>query len=226
MNKITVGAFLIVQLILSSKGLSQPFVDLLNIRFQYFPPVSYSSKAAKMDIREMTYGLTLPFQFKNKNAIITGISYDQLRFGYSDTSENKNLYGVNLLVGYLHYLKVDKWKVLIMALPKLSSDHLFHHAKEYQQGGVVLFTYKRKANLAYRLGLYYNSEFFGHFFMPLLGLEWKPFERVYFYGVFPNNLNLEYKARNKLYLGLSYSNLTQSYRIQENDSYIRNGDRF
>lgn len=212
-------------MILSYRGFGQPFVDILNIRYQYFPGVNYDSGKGKMVINEYTYCLTIPIEFKNKSALIFGATYDQLNFSVTDTSVRKSLYGVSLQLGYLHSIKNGKWKILAVVLPKTSSYSLSISQNTYQQGGILLFTHQRKSNLAYKFGLYYNSEFFGNFFMPLIGLEWKPKPRINVYGIFPATMNLEYKCNSKLYLGISYYNLTQSYRMDKSQSYVRNGDR-
>jgi len=195
------------------------------MRYQFFPGVQYKSDTGKMILNEYTCSLTLPIQFKNKNAIITGGTFDKLDFTKSESSIRSSLYGITLQLGYLSYFKKEKWKILVVALPKLSNDAVILNRNSYQQGGVIIVTNQRRKNLAYKFGLYYNTEFFGNFFMPLIGLEWNPKERINVFGVFPSSMNIEYKLSKKWYTGLSYYNLTQSYRINKTNNYVRAGDR-
>jgi len=60
--------------------------------------------------------------------------------------------------------------------------------------------------------MYYNSEFSGAFFMPLLGIDWKIDDRNYLFGVLPGNLVIEHKAGNRFYYGAIFRAITNSYR--------------
>ena len=205
---------------------SQPFVDLINLRYQYFPNVSYTGSNKKMTLNEYTASLSLPIQLKNKDVVIGGAYFDQVAIGFSDTSINKNLYGVSLQMGYIHHWKGTKWKTLLMTLPKISANHIDVSSHTVQLGGLALFTFQKRQNLAYKFGLYYNAEFFGHFFVPLVGLDWKPNPQLNLYGLIPSVFTVEYKLNTQFYTGLSYLNLTQSYRIDASNDFVRNGDRF
>jgi hypothetical protein len=69
-----------------------------------------------------------------------------------------------------------------------------------QAGGAVLLTYKKHPDLKYKFGLFYNREFFGNFFVPLAGIDWKINNRLQLFGVLPGNLVLERKVSRRFLL--------------------------
>ncbi len=113
---------------------------------------------------------------------------------------------------------------MVMALPKMNGEQIALSADWFQMGGIALFTYKKKENLKYHFGLYYNREFFGDYFMPLLGIDWKINNHVNLFGDMPANMNLEYKISKSFYTGVSYLTLLGTYRMN-NGMYVLNGDR-
>ena len=75
----------------------------------------------------------------------------------------------------------------------------------------------------FSLGVYSNSEFFGLFVVPLVGIDWKIDDRNYLFGVFPGRLSFEHQWDRHWYSGLSFRAPTNSYRIT-NGEYIRLDD--
>lgn len=177
-----------------------------------------------MGIKKLTYSLAFPIKLANENIVLTGITFEKLRLKSTLKNERRDLYGGTLQLGYLHYFKNKKFKILLMAFQRVNADIFYISKKNYQAGGVLLLSYKKRNNFSYKVGLYYNLEFFGNFFMPLVGLDWKISNRLQINGVLPAFLNLEYKINKKLYFGLSYNNFTQSYRINGTNNFICNGD--
>lgn len=206
---------------------SQPYIDIISLKFQRFTPVNYNKiENRQMLINQPTVSINLPIVLKNKDAIITGITYDKQMFK-TNTEERSNLYSLLMQIGYLKTWN-GKWKTLLLALPKLNSDQFVLTKDALQLGGVLLFTYIKKEHLKYKFGIYYNREFFGNYFIPLAGIEWQPFPRFNIFGILPANMNLEYRLNKKLYAGLSWQSITSSYRLHDSDMkyFVRNGDRF
>jgi hypothetical protein len=224
-------------LFLTVPAFCQPFVDLINLRYQRLPGVAYiGDEQKKMRIDQFTANMNLPIELKNKDVFIAGASFDNLKFTSDRTFisdrtyilEQKDLYAANLQLGFLRHGKTGKWKTLFIALPKISSDRFSFTKDALQMGGLLLFTKKSYETFAFKFGLYYNREFFGNFFMPLAGLEWKVNKRLNIFGILPGSMNLEYKFNKKVYGGFSYQCITASYRVHQNSEkyFVRNGDRF
>ena len=82
----------------------------------------------------------------------------------------------------------------------------------FQIGGAALATYKKSRNLSYKFGIYYNNEFSGTFIMPLLGIDWQINEKNNLFGVLPGHLVFENKVNKKLYWGVSFRAITNTYQ--------------
>jgi hypothetical protein len=115
-----------------------------------------------------------------------------------------------------------------MLLPKISSDFQEIRKNDLQLGGIFLFTYVRKAAMKLKFGMYYNREFYGNYFMPLAGIDWKVSPKSYIFGVVPGNLHYEYHIAKPLYFQVSYRSSSGSFRLGEhyNNYYVREGGNF
>lgn len=159
---------------------AQPYTDLLNLRLQYFPGSSYLTESnSKLEVMQYDASFLLPMVQKNKDVILFGGNYSKLNFhATGQANQKKYLYNTGLAIGYEKHFKNEKWKALILTLPKINSDKISFGKNNFQMGGLLLFNYKRSEKLKYHFGMYYNKECFGDFVMPLLGIEWKPNDKL------------------------------------------------
>lgn len=205
---------------------AQPFVDLFSVKTQYFSPKPYiGDPSGKLSVMQYEGNFLLPMEQRNKDVILFGGNFTQLSFTASGkTILHSNLYSTSLAAGYEKQWKNEKWKTMVMAIPKINGEQIDFSGNRFQMGGIALFTYKKKENLKYHFGLYYNKEFFGDYFMPLLGIDWKINDHMNLFGDMPANLNFEYRISNSFYTGVSYLTLLGTYRLN-NGMYVLNGDR-
>ncbi|MCK9617059.1 MAG: DUF6268 family outer membrane beta-barrel protein [Lentimicrobiaceae bacterium] len=212
---------------------AQPFVDVLNVQGTYFPKTNYDNyPGAKNETWQGAVNAFIPVVLKNKNTVLTGISYENMCFDMQyDTSsqtESTQLSSVTAQLGFIYQFANTPWSVTVLAVPRIASDLKNFSGKHYQMGGALLFTYQVRKSLKLKIGGYYNREFFGNYFMGLAGIDWKAGKRIYVYGVLPGSLNLEYRISPWLYTGLAYKCITASYRLgnPDNSYYVREGDTF
>jgi hypothetical protein len=207
---------------------AQPFVDLLNLKYQFAPSTPcVADTHNRLSVKQYEGTFILPLVQKNKSTILIGGDITKLNFNVTGgTNVSANLYSTSAIIGYEKQWKNDKWKTLVMGIPKFNSDNVNFSAKDFQMGGVLLFKYKQNDSLKYHFGLYYNHEFFGNYFMPLLGIDWKINDRFSLYGDLPVNMNLEYKIAKSLFVGAAYFSTVASFRLNGTDgSYVREGDK-
>ncbi|MCH8317028.1 MAG: hypothetical protein IIA88_00795 [Bacteroidetes bacterium] len=225
----TLLLFLSIIFVATYSAVSQPFVDIANVQYQRFPGAPYiDDPNARLTVGQVTGNLFLPLQLKNNDVIVLGSSFDKFTFNHSsDTVDGSNLYTISLQLGGIKQWN-EKWSTLMLVIPRISSDFVEISQKHYQLGGAVLFTYTKSNTLKYKFGLYYNREFFGNFFMPLAGFEWKVNEKLNIFGVLPGSMNVEYKLNKSLYTGIAYKSITTSYRLSDSlgSYYVREGHRF
>lgn len=91
----------------------------------------------------------------------------------------------------------------------------------YQQGFAAMVNFRVNKHLRLKGGLYYNHEFFSDYFVPLAGIEWRINPRMQLYGTIPNSMKWEIRIGEKLYGGLAYKSITNSYRMYNGTAYMK-----
>lgn len=201
---------------------AQPYFDVLNVHYinsssSYSGNGSYQSSA----IQYITFQAGFPV-INKKNILLVQPFYENYRLKFTIEKNNlQSFSGLGLPVTYLKQWKSEKWKTAFVFIPRINSDFKNIRSNHYQAGGVLLAIYKRTETLKYQFGLYYNSEFFGPFFIPLLGIDWNLNSRMNLFGVLPGNLTLEYKINSIFYGGINFKSITNSYRF---NSSANSGD--
>ena len=124
-------------------------------------------------------------------------------------------------------MKDPAWNYVVMGIAKINADLVSVRGTDWQAGGAVLFTWKKREALKWKFGLYYNREFFGNYFMALLGIEWKVNKRLNIFGTLPAAMNIEYRLHPKWTAGLAYRSVNSSYRTKDNpgDMYVLEGHK-
>ncbi|MBS1637518.1 MAG: hypothetical protein JST26_16505 [Bacteroidetes bacterium] len=220
----TLLLFLLAVLV-SLSTYAQPYVDPLNFNTQYYQTTYKDSVRGTSQNMIYNLNLFLPKEFKNGNTLIIRAGAENVHSQYSNGSYTyaNNLYSLSMPIGMQLVSSNKKWKGLFLALPKINSDFKDDLSRDVQLGGMVLGTYVKNDNLKFKLGLYYSPEFWGNFFVPLVGMDWKINNHWSMYGVMPSNYRIEYRANNKLYMGLGFKSFQRSYRLSKayNNDFVR-----
>lgn len=224
---------LLLLFIFSNFCFAQPYVDIVHINAQTVNTSYKDSSKAVNHTKNAFLNLTLPLKIDSQNTIIIRLSGEDLQSSRLDPNiaVNKRAYSllsVVMPIGLQHQTKNKKWTVLGLVMPKLSSDFKDKISTyDMQLGGYGLVTYAHNPKLKIKLGLYYNREYFGNFFIPLAGVDWRVSDRFQMYGVLPTFYRLEFAAVKKvLYAGLEFRSYTRSYRLSatENHNYVKNAE--
>ncbi len=206
----------------ASASVAQPFADILNFNCQTFSSNYKNAPALKNKTDDYFLNFFIPKEFKNGNTLLLRLNSELVSSTLTpDSSYSSKLYSVSLPLGMQLVWKNKKWKTVIMALPKLASNFKGAiNSNDFQIGGIFLQNYQYSETLKIKVGLYYNREAFGNFFMPIIGLDWKVNDRLYLYGNMPNMYRIEYALKkNRLYGGFGFRSLTRSFRLSKSDSY-------
>ncbi len=141
----------------------------------------------------------------------------------STLSQSYNLYSLGLPIGLQLQSKNERWKYTGVLIPKINSDFADNLDYDFQLGGIGLITRVFSQTCQVRAGLYYNTEYWGHFFMPLFGVDWKVNEKFRMYGTLPGNYRFEYRLGQRFYTGIGFRSAQRSFRIQKkyHDDFVR-----
>ena len=206
-------------------GFAQPYTDIASFTYQHFSSNYKNSPDLKNQTDNYMLNLLYPKQFKNGNIFLLRINAELLQSSLNDRNNCADISSIAMPIGFQWASKSKKWKTVLMGIPKLASNfETSLTSKDFQYGGFFLENYSPNENLKLKFGLYYNKEAFGNFFVPLLGVDWKTTDRIYFYGILPSNYKIEYNVvKNKVYTGLDFKWLTRSFNLSDNhpNNYMR-----
>jgi len=196
----------------------QTYFELFNYNYNYSPNNAYKNSNAKLNITDMNANLRVPILLKKGDALIFGVSGNRLSLNNNtDTIKDRTLYSANLQIGYNKKLG-NKWQALLVALPKVSSDFKDITSEDLQIGGILLFTFTKNEKMKYKVGVYYNQEYWGPFIVPILGFDWQPTEKWDIFGSLPISATASYHISETINTGLYFQAPTSSYRLSEKDN--------
>ncbi|MCB9335108.1 MAG: hypothetical protein H6586_03105 [Flavobacteriales bacterium] len=202
---------------------TQNYVDLAKISYAISPFNEYKDDSLNIlpptQIIEFSTDLTVPIVLKNNKVIISGLIYEQINLRTENSDQL--IYTINPKMG-IKFKSSEKFSSTYIALPKLSSDLENIDEKHFQFGAIALYELTKNTNFKYKFGLYYNSELFGPFFVPLLGFYYlsnnKKFEANF---TLPVSAQMNYKLNKWLSSGVSFSSFVKTYHLGDfNNRYL------
>ncbi len=216
-------------LFLTHSSLAQPFTDIASVNYQYHLPTKYQSPqiAENRNLNLSSAELLLPLSLGSGSYFLVGGQYAHFDFGFDVGPRLSQGFNVTEgRVGALYQWQSQKDKTLFLILPKWAGEEQAFESKYFQLGGVALHTHQLSENFAYKFGLYYNREFFGNFFMPLIGLDWQINDKLWLYGTLPGNLQLHRVIIPSVAVSLSYISPSGSLLFENGSDHIRIGRSF
>lgn len=207
-----------------NRVIGQPFFDVLSVSHLTGLPLTPSSPE-NQSVKSAVEGvdLSLPIELK-KDVLVLGAGYENQYITFDNSDFHASVQSFKFPVAYFHQWKDSLWKTTFVGIGRHNSlvENKWN-STSLQYGGAIVFAREKKKNLIYKFGLYYNSEFFGPFFVPLLGLEFRVNKRLNIHGLLPGNMNVEYKLNTWLRTGLAFRSFTSSFRVKEK-SFLRVND--
>ncbi len=224
-------------------GFAQPYVDLINFNNQRVQTNYVDSFGGNEKINNYALNLTAPIKLDSQNTIIirvfaenlvasTSVGVNEKIPGTSAVSQQKldysnSLYATILPIGLQRETKNKKWKYLVLAMPKMAGT-VGEKVSSYnfQPGVFALVTRKFSDKFSVKGGMFYNKEFFGNFFVPIISVDWTVSDRFKMYGTFPTFYKFEYAVKKQMvYAGLNYRSYTRSFLLKGAEhNYMRIDD--
>ena len=204
---------------------AQQYVDLAELYYANTPINQFDSTTNGTRIEELGMDVTLPFQFENGNAIITGWHAESITAKIDPTQNNlTSVYSVLLKLGF-QTNHGSKWVGTYALLPKLSSDFIAIGPEDFQLGAYTMLKYKKRKNLNYQFGMYYNQELFGPLFVPLFGMYYlSPNKKFEANIILPFHIDFDYALKPWLKAGANFTAFIRTYHL--NEPYNGNTDNY
>jgi len=194
----------------------QPYVDIVKFNYSYSPESGLGEKKNALRSNYFNTSLTLPIELKKGgDAFIINPFFDDYRGKVSE--RNFHVVSCGLLVGFLKKECLKNWDVLSALILRHNKQAQEEVDDLWQYGGIILTTWRKNQFASFKFGLYYNKEFFGNYFIPLVGIDWKINTKNNLFGVLPGSMIFEHQVKQKFYVGASFRALTNSYRLQTLD---------
>ena len=215
---------LVPVLCLYANLLAQPYLDVAAVRYQGSPDAGAFRRGFQPNnYQYANAALNLPIVLKDSSVLLFNPAIESWKIGSSVLPQlPEQFYGMALPVAFVKPFN-NKWTGTFLAVARWNGAEHFGFDHPFQLGGAVIMALKKSETLTYKFGVYYNREAFGNFFMPLLGIDWRPSPSVRLFGVLPGNLVLEKNVSRTFYYGLSFRATTTSYRYTspQGRSFIR-----
>jgi hypothetical protein len=211
-----------VFLLFTFRVFAQPNIDLVSFNSQYFASTYSDSTKNRFATQDNFLSIFLPVKFGTGHVFTIRLNAEELLVS-RDFSTGYSLYSIGLPLGLQLQSKNAKWKYAGIFIPKINSDLADNLDYDLQFGGIGLVTRVFNEKLQVRGGLYYNSDYWGNFFMPLFGVDWKVNDKFRMYGTLPGNYRFEFTLGKKFYTGIGFRSAQRSFRLQKqfNDDFVR-----
>jgi hypothetical protein len=185
---------------------AQPYIDAAQVSYQNSPggePKEFQHLRAQVNV---------PIIFKDSSIFLFNPIWEERWLKIYETSNQQHYRG---LISWLSYSKRfgKKWETMVAFIPRFNGAPEVQFKEGFQAGGVLLFTYKKRPGLSFKFGGYYNSEFFGPFFWPLLGIDWKISQTQRLFAILPSYATYEYRINKRLSWGANFRTYTNSYKV-------------
>lgn len=194
---------------------AQYFVDIFSFNRQGY---SIPNGAQTSDFFVNAF---IPKVLNNGKTIFVRAHYEKLEMKKDSLSAAYS--SITLPVGMQVQLKNPKVKFTGLIIPRIAGADLGSSFSDVFQLGVYsLFTVTTSEKFRYKFGLYYNRDFFGNFFVPLVGVDWKVSDRFSLFGTLPQSFKASYAILlSRVNAGLAFRSLTRSFRGEDVNTFVR-----
>ena len=195
---------------------AQPYLDIAKLNYSYSPKQGVNEKTSSVRSNFFTADVTFPIELKRDGDAFIINPFFTNNVGEVSTTDFHVISG-GLFLGFLKKDILKNWNLLSSFIVRQNKEAEVKSDDNWQYGAVILTTWKKSQDLSFKFGLYYNKEFFGNYFMPLIGLDWEIDSKNNLFGVLPGNMIFEHKVTSKFYYGFAFRALTNSYREETID---------
>jgi len=207
------ASLIIIFLLITLRIFSQSYVDILKVTGSTTPYNTFDSSSSTTQINEVNADLTVPIKVSAKLSIITGVIYENINTKLFAEDNIKHFGSTTLKVGANKQFG-EKWSGTMVLLPKIASDYKTLQNEDFQFGAIGIMKYKKHDNMNYKFGLYYNSELFGPFFVPMAGLYYlSPNKKFETNLMLPLQADANYKVFPFMNVGVNFNGQIRSYHL-------------
>jgi hypothetical protein len=200
-----------------SSGFTQNYFDIVNFTYTNTPQNNFEISNAQTHVEELALELNFGLVINENTNILMGLFTNRTDVSLDPyTSPSKlNVLGLNIGVNTNFN---SKWSGTFMTYTKLASDIIAFSNDNIQYALLSLLTNKKRDDLKFYYGLYANTEKYGLILVPIFGLYYVSANKRFEVNMkLPIIADINYKLRNKLWLGMKFDGLGTTYNLNEQD---------
>jgi hypothetical protein len=227
---------LLVLLLQCTTLVAQPYIEIAGLHYGSFNISSLYKGKDEWRVKNdwLITGINLPLKIGKRDYLLLSPSYEQKRF-HDDVTEfdvlslstvqspvfyEETFYSAGLPITYIHTLNDTSKRIIACYLYHQNWSSLLNPGwTTDQHGGAFIYSNNVSPKFTWKAGLYYNREFYGDYIMPLLGFEWTPNEKLFLWGLLPNNATLDFTNGGPFHIGINYRGVEDSYSEGFNDYF-------
>lgn len=185
---------------------AQPYLDLGQVSYHNSPggdPHSFQHLRAQVN---------LPKVFRDSSVLVINPIWEERWYQVNEADPQTHL---RSFITWFTLTKrwSKKWETLFAVIPRWAGEPSIQFSDGFQLGFATAMVYRPRPGLAYKLGVYYNKEFFGNFIVPVWGIDWKINKKQRLFGMLPGYFTYEHRISPKFSWGGNFRTFTNSYRV-------------
>ena len=208
-------------ILLAMVSYSQQTFTIAQVNYMLSPNNLYVQKDITSNAHFFSGFVTVPIVINKKSTLLAGIRGNIWNVTYSPKQLwPETYYSLGLTLGYNHKFD-EKKSFLFILLPRLNSDYRYINSNALQLGVFTTYSKRSSEKFLWKVGMYFSTEFFGPFLVPLFGLNWDVSPKLSITGDLPIYAKIKYNVTNNFSTGVGYIALVSSYRLsgEFNDAY-------
>lgn len=191
----------------------QKYVDVAKFYYGNSSQNKFKNSEVSTQIKELGLELTIPIIINPTDAVLTGLIYERIQTRLFETDPETMVSVLGLRAG-LSKKHSEKWSGTYVLIPKLASDFNYLGRSDFQLGFLTLLKYAKGTNKNYKLGIYYNSELFGPFIVPLFGIYYLSSDEKFEANLtLPFLADINYKLHKRFNIGMNFNGQVRSYHL-------------
>lgn len=187
---------------------AQPYFDVAGLQY-WQSPASYHADSVGEDC--FVASVSVPISLDNRSTLVAGINYDSRKLLNAAWQPNR-LSALTVPITYVVQSSDSSRSLSVSCINRLGYVGSLDFDQTWQLGGAVVGGRRISSKLLLRAGAYVNREFFGFYFLPLVGCDWKISDRWRLFGLMPSNIRLQHRLNDKVNIGMSYRSFSNSFR--------------
>lgn len=222
---------LLFALLFSISARSQPYINILNFQVGKYEPSKIYKGSDEWKIRNdySEFGINVPLKFNSKQLLLISPRWMQKNY-FSESTIKQNAPQSNLVVlegtstykstynslmipaTWIQTLKDSTKKIILSGIYRFNYQKEINPSNENDQiGGAILYSKKESKKFGWSAGLYYNRETFGDLFLPLIGIDWHPTDRLFCWATLPQFAVVDYTIAPTIHVGFGFRGIQESY---------------